>query len=392
MKAIQKFVESFGMRYEQFKSLELSLANKNITLPVGTCLYFNLSSNTKIDEFFEENYLSVIEDFSHTSHRFVFFPKLEISQNLESILKYYIPALTIYTVPEIINKRQWVISKALHSEFKDENSFLEIYKEVLSSIDYIGNAKCGFLICDSGINHIIELNPNSFFFDSGNFYEAFILFLKSKVSIEFHSRNYFYPEPFKDLDEQTKSKLEIISRQLEEIRNSGQLLLAMPAIRSLIHLTVGETRDEYSFSISSIYIEPITNNIFLPDFNNIEVKMSHLTKAVYLLFFNNPEGIDLQELKNYKNELQNIYMEICPFEDLEKVMRSIADITNIETKAIYTHISRIKSAFMNVMDYEFAEYYIVKGDYHGDPLKYIYYMKHMNGNPFADEDEYIDWF
>jgi len=47
--------------------------------------------------------------------------------------------------------------------------------------------------------------------------------------------------------------------------------------------------------------------------------------------------------------------------DYDKMSKSIDDVINLETKAIYTHLSRIKSAFYKIMDASFAQYYIVSG-------------------------------
>jgi hypothetical protein len=102
------------------------------------------------------------------------------------------------------------------------------------------------------------------------------------------------------------------------------------------------------------------NKILLPYFKK-EVELSHLTKSVYFLFLKHPEGINLKELSNYKKELLNIYTSVSNQLDYDKMAKSIDDVINIETKAIYTHLSRIKSAFYKIMDASFAKYYIVSG-------------------------------
>ena len=47
--------------------------------------------------------------------------------------------------------------------------------------------------------------------------------------------------------------------------------------------------------------------ILLPDYNNMEIKMEPLVKAVYLLFLRHPEGIAFKELPDYREELTKIY-------------------------------------------------------------------------------------
>lgn len=65
-----------------------------------------------------------------------------------------------------------------------------------------------------------------------------------------------------------------------------------------------------------------------------------------------------------------------------KLAQSIDDVVDINTKAIYTHFSRIKSAFQKVMDYEVAKHYTISSDYQGGTFKYIPILKPQN-----DDDE-----
>ena len=85
------------------------------------------------------------------------------------------------------------------------------------------------------------------------------------------------------------------------------------------------------------------NKILLPYFKK-EVELSHLTKAIYFLFLKHPEGINLKELGKHKKELLTIYTSVSNQLDYDKMSRSIDDVIDVETKAIYTHLSRTKSA------------------------------------------------
>lgn len=188
-----------------------------------------------------------------------------------------------------------------------------------------------------------------------------------------------------------KKDMSLVNKQLQEIKKSGQLLLAMPVIRQLVEQNFADIRINHSH-LSKIEVNYLTYQIFLPQYKNLEVKLSYLTKAVYLLFYENADGINLLEIKNYRDQLFNIYSQICPFDDLDKIKKSIDDITNIDTKAIYTHISRIKSAFLNLMDYEYAKNYIVTGNHHGATFKFIQIMKNNLENPFDDEGDECNCF
>lgn len=98
--------------------------------------------------------------------------------------------------------------------------------------------------------------------------------------------------------------------------------------------------------------------------------MSHLTKVVYILFTRNT-SIYIDKLPSYKQELIKLYKEISNQDDYDKMMKSVEDLTNPYGSAIYTHISRIKSAFHKVMDSKLAKDYIVTSDSFGSKQKFI---------------------
>lgn len=158
------------------------------------------------------------------------------------------------------------------------------------------------------------------------------------------------------LDDETKELVKDIENKLEELKDSGQLLFLIPILKDLLN----KQSEKIDFkSISKMEINS-QNKILLTYFKK-EVELSHLTKSVYFLFLKHPEGINLKELGNYKKELLNIYTSVSNQLDYDKMTKSIDDVINIETKAIYTHLSRIKSAFYKIMDASFAQYYIVSG-------------------------------
>lgn len=68
--------------------------------------------------------------------------------------------------------------------------------------------------------------------------------------------------------------------------------------------------------------------ILLPDYNDMEIKIEPLVKAVFLLFLKHPEGILFKHLPNYREELTGIYAKLRPLGMSEKAIQSIEDVTN----------------------------------------------------------------
>ena len=63
--------------------------------------------------------------------------------------------------------------------------------------------------------------------------------------------------------------------------------------------------------------------VILIDYNNKEVDMPPVHKAVYLLFLNHPEGIEFKKLCEYRNELLGYYMATAKLMDKQTIAESV---------------------------------------------------------------------
>lgn len=102
-------------------------------------------------------------------------------------------------------------------------------------------------------------------------------------------------------------------------------------------------------------------HIFLPDYNNIEIKMSPLPKAIFFLFLIHPEGILFKNLVDYREEVLDIYKQFTSREDYEKVLESIDKLVDPMNNSINEKCSRIREAFLSKFDIRYAEHYLVEG-------------------------------
>ena len=155
--------------------------------------------------------------------------------------------------------------------------------------------------------------------------------------------------------EELASQLHDIARKL---RAAGRNDLILSALGSsmLDELKAEAVRGHLSrLVITSDY------RFLLPDIGNVEVDLQPVHKAVYLLFLNHPEGIEFKHLSEYKDELRQWYRKTSKMMDLEKIEESVDHLTNPLDNAINEKCSRIKRAFLDVMDEYSASYYIISG-------------------------------
>jgi len=101
--------------------------------------------------------------------------------------------------------------------------------------------------------------------------------------------------------------------------------------------------------------------IVLPDYNDMEIKMEPLVKAVYLLFLKHPEGIMFKCLTDYREELARIYSDLRPAGLTDKALQSIEDVTNPLLNSINEKCARIRGAFVGQFDNYMAKHYYIDG-------------------------------
>lgn len=104
------------------------------------------------------------------------------------------------------------------------------------------------------------------------------------------------------------------------------------------------------------------SRILLPDYQNMEIKMSPLPKAVFLLYLKHPEGIRFCDLPEYREELYHIYASFSGRDDANDIRASIDDVTNPLSNSINEKCSRIRHAFLSKFEEKLARNYYITGD------------------------------
>ena len=144
----------------------------------------------------------------------------------------------------------------------------------------------------------------------------------------------------------------------EQLKMAGRKDLLLRAIGAplLEELRIEAARTKLSrLQITKDY------RFFLVDYDNKEVELQPVHKAVYLLFLAHPEGIEFKRLGEYREELTRYYMATAKLLDKEKIMEGVDHLVNPLDNAINEKCSRIKKVFLDMMDEYAANYYIISG-------------------------------
>ena len=161
-------------------------------------------------------------------------------------------------------------------------------------------------------------------------------------------RNGSGPDDGRDDGESTEELMEEVRERVAKLRQRG---IAEYILEQLIHPDNRLSR------------MVITRDwrIVLPDYNDMEIKMEPLVKAVYLLYLKHPEGIAFKQLPDYREELTQIYAKLRPLGLSEKALQSIGDVTNPLLNSINEKCARIRAAFVGQFDDYMAKNYYIDG-------------------------------
>ena len=181
--------------------------------------------------------------------------------------------------------------------------------------------------------------------------------------------DYTFPEDMKDIAENVK-------KEIEQLKEGGYFELLL---HTLGDETINELRNvKLNPSLSKIEITA-DYKIMLSDYGK-EVKMTPLQKTLYIFYLRHPEGVAFKMLSAYYDELLAIYKVLSNREDLEKQQHSIRRLVDATDNAINEKCSRIKEAFLKVVDDFIAQNYYLclkREKYNNNGITYTNLLKRI---------------
>lgn len=116
----------------------------------------------------------------------------------------------------------------------------------------------------------------------------------------------------------------------------------------------------------------VVNNdlkIVLPYYNEVEVKMPAMCRAIYILFLKHPKGIALRDIGDYRTELDDIYSMVMPGKKEALAKAAIDNLLDPMSNTLNEYISKIKRCFkLCIIDDQLASNYIITGK-RGEPYR-----------------------
>lgn len=308
-------------------------------------VYIENEYDEAVNNFIIENYEAISSLFRYYGYHFCYMPIVDKSVNDDEIINYYAPyrgsvdKQTIksdYLLKDMPAEERAKIQPSLLYGYTE--NCIDFYKRVAIELekDSEDNFKSLLLAIINDINAHTSDTPNIRYSLRDN-----------------HAMYDFVQAEYPDME--TRLLIKEIEERVAQLAQKGiserilEQIVSKPAVVSRMHIT----RDY---------------RIILTDYNDMEIVMTPLVKAVYFLFLRHPEGIGFKHLIDYRTELQKIYEDLKgePLDD--KKMQSIIDATDPTKNSINEKCARIREAFVTRFDERLAENYIIQGD-RGEPKR-----------------------
>ena len=324
-----------------------SIHISNINLPfLDSCsvLFLGNTPDGYAEHYLKEQYESLRLDFDRHGYRLVYLPEL-FEDMVPEVLHYCLPGIS--------------------SEELNDRTVNDRLLEQVAASSQKGEPCSGFLYSKSGEHmfHTLSEDRNTVPKDITDFIESlpqqdFLIIEDTTFPACSH---YDYNQSCLEInctheDTLEDSKTEAILNEIERIQHEYGI-----SLEDLDRILNSSVR------LSRITITP-QNRIYLSDYGNKEIRMDHLSKAVYFLYLRHPNGIRYKDLSDYHKELLDIYLKITGRDSMDEIRKSIDDIVNPLSNAINVKVSRIKAAFRSAVCDRIARHYYVDGT-GGSPKK-----------------------
>lgn len=327
-------------------------------------IYVENQYDERINALIRARYNWFKEAFHRSGLDFIYLPMLFLENDVREKMLYYAPYLTEEALGQTKLHSSFLLNFMSHQENREKIQPSFLFAPRIENDEWIFSGQTiwvGFGEWNLGMRYFYDVisdidNKISHFPKVGkecHNYDSGVRFSVSESDAPFED---VVPIKKEKREEDVEDVLESLERNIKRL-----LLFGVPL--GAIHEFINQFG-----KISRLYI---TDNlrILLPDYNNIEVKMTAQQKAVYLLFLYHPEGIILKRLDEYHSELVYFYKKTRNVEYLTPSMiDSINKMEGIGNNYLNTILAKIRAAFVETFDEHLAKHYYIQGK-PGEPYK-----------------------
>lgn len=341
-----------------------------------TVIYLETRYNVAVNIFIRKNYSAIQKILAQKGITFIYLPiafELPASDHfLKDYISYYYPGNSTEFIPDFISLQDQIAARNRYAFFSD----------ILRQNDLTG---CGLLYQRVSKTHKNYYNHYWINLDENkDLKEQLVAFLNYSAyddspDVQSLGEGEFEDDGTVDTHFETDANTlaEDVIRKIEYLKSQKEYaFLAEIALRMFDgkHLAIQEhfersgkiieIKTAITPTLSRLRIEWTSKydfDIILPDYGNMLVDMPRLPKALYYFFLKHPEGVMLNSLCDYQDELLYIYRRISNKTDENEITQNIERLTDPLDNSVNVNCSRIKSAFVRLIDNKLARNYYITG-------------------------------
>ena len=338
-------------------------------------IYVEGQHDEEVNLLIRKNYEAIRTSFEMYGYEFCYIPLLKEELAQRSVLSYYAPAMKREHA-ELLEDDNFILNYMLHPENREKIPPSLLYYVPNLRDEKYPEAECQFrgitlsaeiLNDDPHLSCVIKVieeeinkaNNRYRFRDSedlsivGEEEEEYVLFRDGDDDVVRFSLPDDILEADDTFDEESKQLFDEIKERVERLKQKG--------IGAYI---LKQYLEEEDVQLSRLLITK-DYRILLPDYQNKEIEMKPLPKAVFLLFLKHPEGIAFKCLPDFQAELMDIYKHIKGVKgflfDSQTIQKSVLDVTDPFSNSINEKCARIRNAFISEFDEHIAKHYCIDG-------------------------------
>lgn len=353
--------------------------------------YIENGFDDKVNNFIINNYSTLKDSFAIAGMDFYYMPYLLREQDIEAKVRYYAPYLSSKLLVHPVESNVLVqyisddeerrnLQPSLVFGGKQEGTSNDVWfiQTPMSDVDFDGEDPVRSLL------NLVHQAKRSLEPPRRNFGNIRLMKGQKRcddsdldfVLYDIHP-SYTPPEELasirRELDDFNEKQVEELCNRIKEEQEQERSIIETERVLRELSMVVQKLRLE-GVSLMAIHEfidkqEPLSKmvitpdyRIFLPDYNNMEIEMGALPKAVYFLFLRYPEGIIYKHMPDYFGELLNIYRQLRPNTDEARLNLTITKVVNPLGNALNENIARVRKAFVEKFDEHLANKYIITGE------------------------------
>lgn len=329
-----------------------TISKDNIAFPFGSfsfldsnrsyfVLYFENKRNETTDKIINENREQLEKAFGAKNRTFCYLP--------DFLEQFKLKVLQASNSNAYWDEREKGIIKKTIEDF-DYNRFYEYFKTSFGILPEIKNGT---------LNHI------------GNFAAIpkpdeesvldFLLNMADEVSVVERPNISFSIKYVPVEKEEEELKKEEFIRKMDDLIQDMKGHGVLHLLSNYIFETLEENLEQQKINQITKLIISRDGDILFPEYKDVILKLSHLTKTIYIFYLLQQEPVAITNLENYKKELIEIYKKISYRNGVDSLENSITELIKGNAEGVYVHFSRIKSAINKSFVKRIAPFYYISG-------------------------------